>query len=231
MNRPARRHAAVIFDCDGVLIDSERIACAIDARELAGLGIAVTAEAVAERFSGVPYRDMYRTLEHEHGIAVPADYAERTHTMVSNACAEAGAALAIPGIHGALDGLGDCPKGVASSSSPEWLARLLGQTDLWRRFAPHVYSVVEVARGKPAPDLFLFAAARLGVAPARCLVVEDSVAGVQAAVAAGMTAFGFCGGGHCGHGHARRLEAAGAVATYVDMGACGVALRDALTGV
>ena len=106
----------------------------------------------------------------------------------------------------------------------------LGQTDLWARFAPHVYSVVEVARGKPAPDLFLHAAARLGIAPARCLVVEDSVAGVQAAVAAGMTAFGFCGGGHCGSGHAQRLEAAGAVASFVDIAACGVALRDALGG-
>jgi beta-phosphoglucomutase-like phosphatase (HAD superfamily) len=211
-----------------VLIDSERIACAIDARELASLGIVLTAEAIADRFSGVPYRDMYRALEHEHGIVVPADYATRTHALVSDACADAGAGLAIAGIHGALDWLGDCPKGVASSSAPEWLERLLGQTDLWRRFAPHVYSGVQVTRGKPAPDLFLFAAARLGVAPARCLVVEDSVAGVRAAVAAGMTAVGFCGGGHCGRDHARRLEAAGAVATFADMAACGVALRDAL---
>ncbi|MBV8168546.1 MAG: HAD-IA family hydrolase, partial [Alphaproteobacteria bacterium] len=132
------------------------------------------------------------------------------------------------GIHDVLDALGDCPKGVASSSSPDWLARHLGQAELWHRFVPHVYSVAQVTRGKPAPDLFLFAAARLGIAPARCLVVEDSVAGVQAAVAAGMTAFGFCGGGHCGSGHARRLEAAGAVATFADMAACGVALRAAL---
>ena len=183
---------------------------------------------MAERFSGVPYRDMYRTLEQEHGLVVPADYAQRTHALVSDACAAEGPALAIPGIHDALDGLGDCPKGVASSSTPDWLARHLGQTDLWARFAPHVYSVVEVARGKPAPDLFLHAAARLGIAPARCLVVEDSVAGVRAAVAAGMTTFGFCGGGHCGSGHAQRLEDAGAVATFADMAACGVALRGAL---
>jgi HAD superfamily hydrolase (TIGR01509 family) len=220
-----RSHAAVIFDCDGVLIDSERVACAIDARELAALGVAITAEALAERFSGVPYRDMYRALEQEHGITVPTDYAARTHALVSDACWAEGTTLAIPGIHAVLDGLGACPKGVASSSSPDWLARHLGQAGLWDHFAPHVYSAVQVARGKPAPDLFLFAAAQIGVAAPTCLVVEDSVAGVQAAVAAGMTALGFCGGGHCGAGHAARLLVAGAAATFDDMAACGAALR------
>jgi HAD superfamily hydrolase (TIGR01509 family) len=171
---------------------------------------------------------MYAVLEAEHGIVVPRDFAMRTHALVSDVCAAEGTALAIPGIHAALDSLGDGPKAVASSSMPAWLARHLRQTDLWRRFAPHVYSVAQVTHGKPAPDLFLLAAARLGIAPARCLVVEDSVAGVQAGVAAGMTVFGFCGGGHCGRGHAQRLEAAGATAIFTDMAACGAALRAAM---
>src|SRR5215472_116869 len=97
---------AIIFDCDGVLIDSERVACQVDARALATLGIAITPEALAQRFSGVSYRDMYRALEQEHGVVVPADYATRTHAQVLDACAAAGAALAIPGIHALLDGLG-----------------------------------------------------------------------------------------------------------------------------
>src|SRR5215472_10968058 len=107
---------AIIFDCDGVLIDSERVGCQVDARELASLGIAITPQALAQRFSGVSYRDMYRALEREHGVAVPADYAARTHALVLAACAAEGAALAIPGIHALLDALGDRARAVASSS-------------------------------------------------------------------------------------------------------------------
>ncbi|MBI3516774.1 MAG: HAD family phosphatase [Proteobacteria bacterium] len=216
---------AIVFDCDGVLIDSERVACLVDARELTAVGISITAEALARRFSGVSYDDMYRALEQEHGVRLPADYAARAHALVLAACDAEGAALAMPGIHALLDDLGERVRGVASSSKPDWLRRTLGQVDLWRRFAPHIYSVVEVARGKPAPDLFLHAAARLGVAPADCLVIEDSVAGVQAARAAGMAVFGFCGGGHCPAGHGARLLAEGAAAVFDDMAALAEGLR------
>jgi HAD superfamily hydrolase (TIGR01509 family) len=141
------------------------------------------------------------------------------------ACEEEGAALAMPGIHALLDGLDGRKLCVASSSSPDWLRRTLGQTGLWQRFAPHVYSAVTVARGKPAPDLFLLAAAGVGAAPADCIVIEDSVAGVQAARAAGMRAFGFCGGGHCAPGHDRRLLAEGAEAVFEHMNELAAALR------
>jgi HAD superfamily hydrolase (TIGR01509 family) len=108
---------------------------------------------------------------------------------------------------------------VASSSAPERLRHSLSLTGLLRCFEPHVFSATEVARGKPAPDLFLFAAASMQVAPVGCVVIEDSVPGVQAAVAAGMRAIGFTGGGHCRPGHAERLRAAGAAAVTDAMAA------------
>jgi HAD superfamily hydrolase (TIGR01509 family) len=215
---------AVIFDCDGVLIDSERIACRVDAAELAAHGIPVTADILASRFIGMMGRDTYPLLEAEYGVRLPADYIERIETLVRAACAAEGAALAMPGIHALLDGLAGRRLAVASSSSPDGLRRNLGQAGLWQRFAPHVYSAVEVARGKPAPDLFLHAAARLGAAPADCVVIEDSVPGVQAARAAGMLVLGFCGGGHCRPGHDRRLLAAGAAAVFDHMDELAAAL-------
>jgi HAD superfamily hydrolase (TIGR01509 family) len=222
----ARRFQAIIFDCDGVLIDSERVACEIDARELSAHGVPITPESLSMRFSGVSYRDMYRILEAESGVRLPAGYAERTHALVLAACEAEGPTLAIPGVHGLLDGLGSRPRGVASSSAPDWLERILGAVDLWRYFAPHVYSAIEVEHGKPAPDLFLHVAQRLGVTPQECLVIEDSVAGVQAALAAGMTAYGFCGGRHCDATTATRLRAEGAAQVFDTM----LALQAALCG-
>jgi HAD superfamily hydrolase (TIGR01509 family) len=220
------RHHAVIFDCDGVLIDSERVACRIDSRELTAHGFPITAAALISRFSGVAYRDMYRMLEAETGARLPEGYAERTHALVLAASEAEGMALAMPGVHAMLDALDGRATCVASSSAPDWLQRTLGQTGLWQRFAPRVYSAVQVSRGKPAPDLFLLAAARLGAAPADCRVVEDSVAGVQAGKAAGMPVIGFCGGGHCDAMHAARLRAAGADSVVATMAELAVALDD-----
>jgi beta-phosphoglucomutase-like phosphatase (HAD superfamily) len=92
------------------------------------------------------------------------------------------------------------------------------------RFEPHLFSAAMVARGKPAPDLFLHAAAAMGTSAARCVVIEDSVPGVEAAVAAGMTAIGFTGGGHCGSDHAARLREAGAADSVATMAALGARL-------
>jgi HAD superfamily hydrolase (TIGR01509 family) len=108
------------------------------------------------------------------------------------------------------------PKAIASSGSAQGLERKLKQTGLWDYFAPHVYSADHVARAKPAPDLFLHAAAALGVAPVDCLVIEDSVNGVTAARAAGMTVWGFLGGGHAYDGMVARLTAAGAERVLID---------------
>jgi HAD superfamily hydrolase (TIGR01509 family) len=128
-----------------------------------------------------------------------------------------GEALAVPGIHQCLDALRGAAMCVASSSSPNMLAQMLRQASLWERFAPNIFSAHEVKRGKPAPDLFLLAATRMAVAPAHCLVVEDSVAGVTAANAAAMTAIGFAGGCHCGPDHPDTLRRAGARAVFMNM--------------
>jgi len=109
------------------------------------------------------------------------------------------------------------PVCVASSGPPEKISASLNRVGLWDRFAPHIFSAVQVRHGKPAPDLFLFAAEQMQAAPARCLVIEDSLAGIAAAVAAGMTVLGFHGGSHCRPGHGDTLRAAGAIAIFDDM--------------
>lgn len=205
----------LIFDCDGVLIDSERIAAALDARELTAHGITISEVTLAERFGGVTYAEMYRILEEETGVRLPDHYAERTHELVLKACIE-DPALAVPGVMAALDAV-FLPKCVASSSSPDWLARTLNAANLWDRFAPHIFSAAEVARSKPAPDLFLHAASRMGAKPASCMVIEDSVAGVTAAVAAGMIPIGFVGTALDRKKSELRLRAAGAKAIFSEM--------------
>jgi HAD superfamily hydrolase (TIGR01509 family) len=207
----------IIFDCDGVLIDSEGIKSDVVAQNLAKLGIAMTGTALIERFSGVPDREMYHALSIETGVPIPAEHIAEVHALKISHCGAKGEALAMPGIHQCLDALADAAVCVASSSSPSMLEHLLRQARLWDRFAPHVFSAHQVNKGKPAPDLFLFAAARMAVLPAHCLVVEDSVAGVTAAKAAGMTAIGFTGGCHCGPDHAEKLRGAGAQAVFMEM--------------
>ena len=106
---------------------------------------------------------------------------------------------------------------VASSGPPEKISTSLNHVGLYDRFAPHIFSAVQVSNGKPAPDLFLFAAEQMRTPPARCLVIEDSVAGVTGALAAGMLVFGYHGGSHCRPDTADTLRAAGAAATFDDM--------------
>ncbi|HEV2954753.1 MAG TPA: HAD-IA family hydrolase [Xanthobacteraceae bacterium] len=208
----------IIFDCDGVLVDSEAIKCEVVARQLAKLGISIAGATLCERFSGVPDREMYQALSRETGVPVPPEHIAETHALKISHCGAKGEALAMPGIHECLDHLRGTVVCVASSSSPNMLEHMLRQARLWDRFAPHVFSAAEVKRGKPAPDLFLLAAARMAVAPERCLVVEDSLAGIAAAKAAAMTPVGFAGGGHCGADHADKLRDAGARAVFMTMG-------------
>jgi HAD superfamily hydrolase (TIGR01509 family) len=204
----------VIFDCDGVLIDSEVIACRIDAEELTRVGYPISSAEVVARFAGVTARETYATVEAELGRPLPAGFSEQVRARI--AAAFETELVAIPGARAALTGLGR-PVCVASSSGPEKLAASLRLVGLYDLVAPHVFSARAVGRGKPAPDLFLHAAAQRGVEPQRCLVIEDSVAGVTGARLAGMTAFGFHGASHCGPDHAEALQRAGAARLFADM--------------
>lgn len=206
--------ALVIFDCDGVLIDSEPIVNRAHAETLASCGSAIAEEVLLERFCGVSDADMLATIARERGRPLPPDYADEVAARIAR---DYRARLKpIPAIREAL-ALVASPVCVASSSVPAQLRLGLEVTGLLEFFDPHLFSAAMVARGKPAPDLFLHAAEHMGAAPGRCLVVEDSLAGVQAARVAGMTALGFCGGSHCRPGHGEKLLAGGAVRVIAQM--------------
>jgi HAD superfamily hydrolase (TIGR01509 family) len=185
-----------IFDCDGVLVDSE-----------AEIGVIMTAEDIADRYIGISAAEMGADIESRHGVTLTPEF----HTTMRQRIMDAFEIepLRIDGIDSVLaahDGI-LC---VASGSRLERVRRCLAIVDLLDYFDPHIFSATQVARGKPAPDLFLFAAREMGVAPSECLVIEDSAHGVTAAVAAGMPVIGFSGGSHCRPGHADRLLSAGA---------------------
>ena len=210
-----RRPDLVIFDCDGVLIDSEPIVNRVHAAALTRLGYPLTSEECVRRFAGMPDRAMYEIIEAERGAPLPPAYDAETRMRIE--AAYRAELRAIPGIEQALEAMGDRRLCVASSSLPDKMRLGLELVGLYDRFAPYLFSASMVARGKPAPDLFLYAAERMGALPSRCLVVEDSVAGVTAGCAAGMAVLGFTGGGHCGPGHAERLLGAGARTAFDNM--------------
>src|SRR5688572_9430559 len=181
----------VIFDCDGVLVDSERIAVRTDVKVLAKLGWVLTEAECIERFVGLSDKSVRAAIEAHLGRALPDDWDHEFQSLYRDAFAAE--LTPVPGVMEALARI-TLPTCVASSSSHDKLRFTLGLTGLYERFAGRIFSAYDVARGKPAPDLFLHAASRMGVEPAACAVVEDSRYGVQAARAAGMRAFGFAGG-------------------------------------
>jgi HAD superfamily hydrolase (TIGR01509 family) len=181
----------VIFDCDGVLVDSERLAIKVDAKVLAKLGWSITEAEIIERFVGVSDTDFRRAIESHLGRSLPEDWEAEFEPLYRTAFA---AELSpVDGIVDALDRI-TVPSCVASSGTHEKMRYTLGLTGLYDRFEGRIFSATEVARGKPEPDLFLYAAERMGVAPQTCVVVEDSVNGVRAARAAGMKVLAYGGG-------------------------------------
>jgi HAD superfamily hydrolase (TIGR01509 family) len=184
----------VIFDCDGVLVDSERLAVQVDVRLLASLGWELTEAEVVERFVGVSDATMKRKIEEHLGRSLPDDW--DAHFAQAYRDAFADELVVVEGILDALDAIEarSLPTCVASSGSHEKMHFTLGLTGLYERFDGRIFSADEVARGKPAPDLFLHAAEQMGAAPETCVVVEDSRFGVEAAVAAGMRVLGYVGG-------------------------------------
>jgi HAD superfamily hydrolase (TIGR01509 family) len=181
----------VIFDCDGVLVDSERIAIKVEAEFLAELGWPLTEAEIIERFMGRTTEYMDEAIETELGGRLPGDWKDQFQRRYLDAFA---AGLApVDGITDVLDQI-TLPTCVASSGSHDKIRFTLGHTGLYERFEGRIFSGYEVANSKPAPDLFLHAAARMGAEPARCAVVEDTLYGVLAARAAGMRVFGYAGG-------------------------------------
>lgn len=178
----------VIFDNDGVLVDSEEHANQILADLLTGYGLPMTREACVAEFLGSSLASVRARVAARRSAPLPADFEDRYHTRLFEAFRTR--LTAVPGVAAALDRI-PIPTCVASSGTRERIRLALASTGLLERFAGRIFSAQDVPRGKPAPDLFLHAAGTLGVSPARCAVVEDSPVGVEAANAAGMTAFGF----------------------------------------
>lgn len=215
---------AVIFDCDGCLIDSEVLALEVELEALSAIGMAYDRGEFCRRFMGLSDGAFFAALDRDHrarlGEPLPAGFRRRHGVGLTRAVDDrlvevAGAAAAVAAL--------DRPKAVASSSRAPFLERKLRRVDLWDAFAPHVYSGDMVAHAKPAPDLFLYAAASLGIEAGRCLVIEDSVNGILTGRAAGMTVWALTAGGHIAADDIDRLRGAGAHAV---VGAWSEAARD-----
>ncbi len=183
----------VIFDCDGVLIDSEVISANMLIAELKDYGVDITLEFVSRHFLGRSYPVVLKEIRERYGVALPdrfeADYRARLLAAFQRDL------RVMPHVTDIIARL-TCPYCVATSSSPERVTRSLALTGLTATFGADVFTASRVANGKPAPDLFLFTAAQMGVAPDRCLVIEDSLNGVRAGLAAGMQVWRFTGGSH-----------------------------------
>ena len=182
---------AVLFDCDGVLVDSERLVCRVEAELLTRWGWPLSASEVRAQFQGRSFRSIARSIEQNLAGSLPDDW--MYHWAMETAELFRAELREISGVRAVLEllvGQGT-PIAVASQSPLPRVRISLGVCDLRRYFGTRVFSASMVARPKPAPDLYLHAAAQLGEAPERCLVIEDSVSGVRAAVAAGMRVFGY----------------------------------------
>lgn len=177
-----------ILDCDGVLVDSDRISLRIQAERISALGLETTYEDCLRDFLGLGMPATLQILSERLGEPVPDGWTEDLNAAVAEAFERE--LTPVPGIVEALDAIA-LPTCVASSGSHDKMRLTLGLTGLYERFAGRVFSADEVDRGKPAPDLFQHAAASIGVSPEDCVVVEDSPFGVTAAKAAGMRVLGF----------------------------------------
>jgi HAD superfamily hydrolase (TIGR01509 family) len=200
----------VIFDCDGVLVDSEIISASVLAAELAGLGVDLDAAFFRARLLGRSFPTVVEEIAEAFSVGLPPDFESRYRATLLTEFERS--LRPTEGILRILDSLSvrSC---VATSSSPARVARTLEVSNLGRYFGANVFTASEVPRGKPAPDLFLHAAERMGVLPRHCLVIEDSLVGVEAARAAGMGVVRYVGGSHL-HGTDPAADGAGETACF-----------------
>ncbi|MDI7860390.1 HAD family hydrolase [Rhizobiaceae bacterium n13] len=195
----------LIFDCDGVLVDSEPISIQILVEAVRQAGVDLDEAGAYRRFLGRSLSTVTDALKDEYGLTVGTDFLEgMRHALYERFRREL---KPIEGIAEALDRI-DMRRCVASSSQLERIRLSLSVTGLLERLEPNIFSASMVKRGKPAPDLFLHAARAMHAQPDQCIVIEDSPAGIEAAKAAGMTVFAFTGGSHAaGPSHVERIEA------------------------
>ncbi|MCI5078586.1 HAD family hydrolase [Oricola sp.] len=201
----------VIFDCDGVLIDSEVISARILIEQLGRVGVRVDFPYVQKHFLGRSWTKVAAEVRITYGLALDSDFEERYRSELLAAFETE--LDAVPGVADVIDALAvrSC---VATSSSPTRARRSLALTGLADRFGDRLYTASQVSRGKPEPDLFLFTADQMGVDPRHCLVVEDSMPGVFAARAAGMDVWRFTGGSHLQGLAAAELSENGALTIF-----------------
>ena len=198
-----------LFDCDGVLVDSEILAADVDAKLLSECGASLSAEDMIHRYAGLTFRKVIELVEGELARKLPEDLPARQKAELDKRLKRD--LKAIPGIDRALKQL-DGQRCICSNSTTERLHLTLGKTKLLDKFEPHIYSAVEVGDRKPKPsaNVYTYAAEQFGTPPRDCIVIEDSLFGVAAGRDAGMRVVGFTGGGHTWPGHADMLTEAGA---------------------
>jgi HAD superfamily hydrolase (TIGR01509 family) len=216
-----------LFDCDGVLVDSEIIAAEVDAALFTELGVPITAEQLIHRYAGLALRRIIELIEKDTGQKLPDDFADRQRELLEERLARE--VKAIADIEDALDRL-DGERCVCSNSSSSRMQLTLGRTGLYEKFAPHIFSAIEVGdrQPKPSANVFVHAAEQFGAAPRQCIVIEDSLFGVAAARDAGMRVVGFTGGSHSWPGHADMLTEAGAdtvITRFADLARTAEALK------
>ncbi len=218
----------LIFDFDGVVADSETLSNALLAEALSAFGRPTTVEDSMRRYMGRRWSDNLALIAEDFGGRVPDRFEDTLHGITRvRMRAEV---EPVPGVAAFIAGHAHVPLCIASSSSPAWLSDMTRKFGFETHFENRLFSATAVARGKPAPDIFLHAADGMRVAAGRrCVVIEDSPAGVIGAKAAGMVAIGFCGASHIRPGHHVKLRDAGAdaIATAWDEVAAIIASLDA----
>lgn len=207
----------IIFDCDGVLVDSEIIAHTLLAQMMTNLGHPMTTAKAVQKFGGRGLVDTLSLIEADLGRSIPGDLGQHYGRLLLERLRRD--LKPIAGVKAAIEAL-PYPRCVASSSSLERIRLSLQATGLASLFDANIFSATQVAHGKPAPDLYLFAATKMGVSPEQCVVIEDTALGVTAGRAAGMNVIGFTGAAHASHSAAQALAAAGAwcvISAMVDL--------------
>ena len=198
----------IILDFDGVVADSELLSNTLLAEFLSKEGLPTTVEQAMARYMGRRWPDNQIRIREHFGRPLPDDFFQRYHNYENGLMRRE--VQPVAGVTQLLEANPERHFCIASSSSVNWLDHGVDKFGLRSHLGRNLFSGTEVANGKPAPDIFLLAASRMGVEPRQCSVIEDSPAGVQGAVAAGMTVIGFLGGAHVRDGHGDRLVTAGA---------------------